>query len=210
MNKNNYKMKKVLFMVLFALPLMVSAAKKDDTPYLRGAVPEKEGIVTFTQTFSVPGKTQAQIYPVIQAYIRQLVAEGRQELRTRITSDQDNTIIAKVEEIMTFKKVFLNWDHCYFRYLISAECTPDAKVHLTLTQISYQYLFDNEGNGGETYKAEEWISDAAALNKAGTKLYPRSGKFRRKTIDRVTEIFNGARDAFEQPAEQRRQATTIE
>ena len=94
----------------------------------------------------------------------------------------------------------MNWDHCFFRYLISAQCTPDSKVTLTITKISYQYQFDNEGNGGENFKAEEWISDAAAVNKAGTKLYPRCGKFRRKTIDRVEEIFTGARDAFETPA----------
>ncbi len=204
-------MKKILFALLMSLPLLAMAASKDDSRYLRGAVPERDGLVTFTQTFTVQGKSQAEIYTAMQAYVRRLVAEGRQDLRTRVTSDQDNTIIAKVEEVMTFKKKFLNWDHCYFRYLISAECTPDSKVHLTLTQISYQYLFDNEGNGGETYKAEEWISDAAAINKAGTKLYPRSGKFRRKTVDRVNEIFNGARDVFEQPQpEQRRQATTVD
>lgn len=204
-------MKKILLIMLLALPFLASAASKDDSRYLRGAVPERDGLVTFTQTFAVQGKTQAEIFAAMQSYVRRLVAEGRQDLRTRVMSDQDNTIIAKVEEVMTFKKKFLNWDHCYFRYLISAECTPDAKVRLTLTQISYQYLFDNEGNGGETYKAEEWISDAAAINKSGTKLYPRCGKFRRKTVDRVNEIFNGARDVFEQPqVEQRRQATTIE
>lgn len=204
-------MKKILLIMLLALPFLASAASKDDSRYLRGAVPERDGLVTFTQTFAVQGKTQAEIFAAMQSYVRRLVAEGRQDLRTRVMSDQDNTIIAKVEEVMTFKKKFLNWDHCYFRYLISAECTPDAKVRLTLTQISYQYLFDNEGNGGETYKAEEWISDAAAINKSGTKLYPRCGKFRRKTVDRVNDIFNGARDVFEQPqAEQRRQATTIE
>ncbi len=204
-------MKKILLIMLLALPFLASAASKDDSRYLRGAVPERDGLVTFTQTFAVQGKTQAEIFAAMQSYVRRLVAEGRQDLRTRVMSDQDNTIIAKVEEVMTFKKKFLNWDHCYFRYLISAECTPDAKVRLTLTQISYQYLFDNEGNGGETYKAEEWISDAAAINKSGTKLYPRCGKFRRKTVDRVNDIFNGARDVFEQPqVEQRRQATTIE
>lgn len=193
-------MKKILFTLLFVLPLLANAGSKDDSKYLRGAVPEKDGIITFTQTFSVPGKTQADIFPVMQTYVKQLVAEGRQDLRTRVISDEDNTIVAKVEEIMTFKKVFLNWDHCYFRYTISAECTADAKVKMTITQISYQYMFDNEGKGGETYKAEEWISDAEAINKAGTKLYPRSGKFRRKTVDRVEAIFAGAREAFEQPA----------
>ena len=193
-------MKKILFAILVALAFVANAAARDDSKYLRGAVPEKDGLVTFTQTFSVPGKTQAEIYPVMQSYIHKLVAEGRQDLRTRVVAEANDTIVAKVEEIMTFRKKFLNWDHCFFRYLISAQCTPDSKVTLTITKISYQYQFDNEGNGGENFKAEEWISDAAAVNKAGTKLYPRCGKFRRKTIDRVEEIFTGARDAFETPA----------
>jgi len=192
-------MKKILF-ILLCLPAIIASAANENPKYLRGAVPERDGIVTFTQTFSVPGKNQADIYPVVKTYIQQLVTNARQDLRTRIVSDQDNTIVANVEEIMTFKKKFLNWDHCFFRYLISAQCTPDSKVTLTITKISYQYQFDNEGNGGENFKAEEWISDAAAVNKAGTKLYPRCGKFRRKTIDRVEEIFTGARDAFETPA----------
>ena len=57
-----------------------------------------------------------------------------------------------------------------------------------------------EGNNGMIFKAEEWISDKEALNKDKTKLYPKSGKFRRKTVDRVEEIFDAAMDAFETPA----------
>lgn len=204
---------RLLLALLFVLPLTTMAGNKnDDSKYLRGAVPEQNGVVTFTQTFSVPGKTQAQIYPVIKAYVESLVAAGRQDLRTRVISDESNTIVAKIEEIMTFKKQFLNWDHTYFRYHLSAECTPDNKVHLTLNQISYYYGFDQEGNNGESYKAEEWISDKEALNKAGTKLYPRSGKFRRKTVDRVDEIFAGAREQFEEPQEPvvKKSATVIE
>ncbi|MCR4993920.1 MAG: DUF4468 domain-containing protein [Bacteroidales bacterium] len=192
-------------LLMLAMPMLVSAASKDDSKYLAGAVPERNGIVTFTQTFSVKDKTQAEIYPVMQAYVKGLVAAGRQDLRTRIISDEDNTIVANVEEIMTFKKKFLNWDHTYFRYYISAECTPDAKVKMTITKISYYYGFDQEGNNGETFKAEEWISDKEALNKAGTKLLPRSGKFRRKTVDRAEEIFAGARSAFDTPVPQPQQ-----
>lgn len=185
-------------MIMMAVPL-VAMAQKDDSKYLAGAVPEHNDIVTFTQTFSVADKTQAQIYPVMQAYVKSLVEAGRQDLRTRVLSDENNTIVANVEEIMTFKKRFLNWDHTFFRYLISAECTPDAKVKMIITKISYLYGFDQEGKGGDTFKAEEWISDKEALNKAKTKLQPRSGKFRRKTVDRVEEIFAKAREAFDEP-----------
>ena len=70
------------------------------------------------------------------------------------------------------------------------------KVSLVLTQISYYYNEDMDGKNGVLYKAEEWITDKEAVNKAGTKLYPRSGKFRRFTVDRVEEIFGGFMDSF--------------
>ena len=54
-------MKKILLLMLMALPLMAAAEKRDDSKYLRGAVPEQNGIVTFTQTISAEGKTQAQL-----------------------------------------------------------------------------------------------------------------------------------------------------
>ena len=72
---------------------------------------------------------------------------------------------------------------------------------MVINQISYYYQEDMEGKNGVTYKAEEWITDKEAINKAGTKLYPRSGKFRRKTIDRMEQIFEGAMDAFEDKPE---------
>jgi len=69
-------------------------------------------------------------------------------------------------------------------------------VSLVITQISYYYNEDMDGNNGVHYKAEEWISDKEAVNKKGTRLYPRSGKFRRMTVDRVEAIFNGFMDAL--------------
>lgn len=196
-------MKRIVLAILLALPFVAMSAKekRDDSKYLRGAVPEVNGIITFTKTFSVAGKTQAELYPAMQAYVKSLVAAGRQDLRTRVLSDENHIIVANVEEIMTFKKVFLNWDHCYFRYLINIDCSADNKVKMTITKISYYYEFDQEGNNGVVYKAEEWISDKEAINKSGDKLYPRSGKFRRKTVDRVEEIFKGAIAPFDVPIE---------
>ena len=181
-------MKKILLMIMMAMPLLAMAQKTDDKPYLAGAVPEEDGLVVFTKTYDT-AKSQAEVYASLQAAVKELMAAGRQDLRTRIVSDADNTVVARVEEIMTFKKKFLNWDHTYFRYIIAAEALAEHKAKVTIRNISYYYGFDQEGNNGEEYKAEEWISDKEAINKAGTKLYPRSGKFRRKTVDRINEIF---------------------
>ena len=80
---------------------------------------------------------------------------------------------------------------------------------MAVTQISYYYREDMEGQNGVSYKAEEWISDKEAINKAGTKLYPISGKFRKKTIDRVDSIFKQAREEFEKEVRKVNQATEV-
>lgn len=194
-------MKKLLFTLLLCVPFLAQAAT-DDSKYLKGAVPEENGIVTFRQTFAVPGKQQADIYTTMKAYAKTLV-DGSipNSLRARIVSEDAATgeIVMRAEEYMVFKRKPLYLDRAQFRYTLSITCTPDGKVQLKLNTITYGYEEDSEGNTQTTLKAEEWITDEHAINKAGTKLYPRSGKFRRKTVDRVAEIFLNARQAFEEP-----------
>ena len=194
-------MKKLLLTLLLAIPFMAQAAT-DDSKYLKGAVPEENGIVIFRQTFSVPGKSQADIFPVMATYVKSLVKGSvPNSLRARVVSEDAATgeIVARVEEYMVFKKKPLYLDRAQFRFLLDTKCTPDGKVTMTLTQVTYGYDENSEGVTQTTIKAEEWITDAQAINKSGNKLYPRSGKFRRKTVDRVEEIFAKAREAFEQP-----------
>ena len=193
-----------VFVVLFCMPLMLMAVKRDymkDTKYLLGAVPEVDGIVTFQKSFTVTEKNEQQIYDILAAYVKNsLVGEALQAPKsdyTRVISEEkeNGTVVARVEEYMTFSHVFLNLDRTRFRYLLSAS-VKGQKVSLVLTQISYYYNEDREGKNGENYKAEEWITDKVAVNKKGTKLYPRSGKFRRMTVDRVEAIFDGFMDAL--------------
>jgi hypothetical protein len=193
-----------LFAALLCLPLCLMAGKKDrnkDPKYLLGAVPEVEGVVTFQKNFSVTDKSEQQIYDILHAYISNTIVTNalhdKQHPYTRIISEEkeNGSVVARVEEYMTFSHVFLNLDRTRFRYLLSAT-VKGQKVSLALTQISYYYNEDMEGQNGIYYKAEEWITDKAAVNKKGTKLYPRSGKFRRLTVDRVEEIFKGFVDAL--------------
>ena len=196
--------KTILFATLLCLPLFLMAGKRDymkDPKYLLGAVPEVEGIVTFQKKFSVTEKNEQQIYDILLAYITDSIVgkaiHDKVRPYTRIISNEkeNGTIVARIEEYMIFHKVFLNLDRTRFRYLLSANVSGQ-KVSLTITQISYYYNEDMEGKNGESYKAEEWITDKEAVNKAGTKLYPRSGKFRRKTVDRVQDIFEGFMDTL--------------
>ena len=198
-------------MLLLCVPMLAFAKeKKDDSKYLAGAVPEVNGQVLFQQTFAVKDKNKQEIYAVMKEYIRQMTKEEIQMQGTKMVMEDsvEGTVVGRFEEWMTFKKKPLVWDRTRFRYLLTAECS-DGKCHMTLTQISYYYEEDNDGYNGRTYRAEEWINDANALNKAKTKLLWGSAKFRRKTVDRVEEIFTNAREAFEKPVEERAKATQL-
>lgn len=202
-------MKKILLVLLLLLPIMTMAQKsKEDkhaAKYLKGAVPVENGIVTFKKTFRVPGQTDAQLYDNMLFFVKDnLVVKGIEDAWTRMISDgkEDGIIAARVEEWMVFSKKFLSLDQTRLRYQISITTGKEA-VNITVTQISYLYGEEWEenkpsGTGGEIYRAEEWITDEHALNKKGTKVLSGSGKFRRKTIDRMEEIFNNAMDMFEQ------------
>lgn len=194
--------KNILFAALLCWSLFLMAGKRDyykDPKYLLGAVPEVEGVVTFQKNFSVTDKSEQQIYDILLAYINNSIignAIQNQQYSRLISEERENgTIVARIEEYMTFSHVFLNLDRTRFRYLLCAKVTGQ-KVNLTITQVSYYYNEDREGNNGVNYKAEEWITDAVAVNKKGTRLYPRSGKFRMMTVERVQEIFEGFMDAL--------------
>ena len=180
---------RILFAALLCLPLCLMAHKDDKNPkYLLGAVPEVNGIVTFQKNFSVTDKNEQQIYDVLLAHINNpLISDAIHDKSvpyTRIISEEkgEGTIVARIEEYMTFKRIpIISLDRTRFRYMLSAE-VKGQKVSLTITQISYYYNEDMDGKNG--------------VNKKGTKLYPKSGKFRRLTVDRVEAIFAGFMDAF--------------
>ncbi len=203
-------MRKILLLLLCVPMLAHAKSKRDDSKYLAGAVPEVNGQVLFQQSFTVEGKDKRQVYDVMKAYLHQLTKEERQMKGTKMAMENDSsaTLVGRFEEWMIFKKKPLVLDRTRFRYLLTVECS-DGKCHMELTQISYYYEENSEGYNGQTYRAEEWINDANALNKAGDKLLWNSAKFRRKTVDRVEEIFTGARDAFEQPVKEEHRATKL-
>ena len=190
-------MRHITLLILLVLPLtLIARQKTDDQKYLLGAVPEQDGLVTFQKSFTVTDKDSQLIHDIVYAYIADsIAAKSIQGNYSRISPKSEQAIVARVEEYMVFQKAFLSLDRTRFRFLLNAEI-DGKKVSLTLTQISYYYNEDMEGKNGVTYRAEEWITDAQAVNKAGTKLYPRSGKFRRKTVDRAEAIFGDIMDAI--------------
>lgn len=196
-------MKKFFLCVMLCVAIGATAKeKKDDSKYLKGAVPEVNGIVTFKKSFSVPGKSSQEVKNVMKTFVNDLVEKSIPAPGNfaRIMENNDEGIVARVCEWMVFTKKFMNLDRTRFRYQIDVS-VKDTRVEMAIHQLTYYYGENVEGEGGQIFKAEEWISDKEAMNKAQTKLYPKSGKFRRKTVDRMEEIFDDAMDAFEQEEE---------
>ena len=156
--------------------------------YLRGAVPEVDGKVVFSKHIDAPGKSAADIFAIVKGYMEKMLKEKNQ-LETSKLIDADagtHTITAFYEEWLVFKKSAIVLDRTRFYYAMKAEC-KDGAADITISHI--RYLYEEERNP-QRLTAENWITDKEAVNKKNTKLYPGSGKFRRKTIDRKDFLFN--------------------
>jgi len=190
-------MKKLLIAMMLTMPLAIAAqdntweqvqVNSQDQKYLAGAVPEVDGHVVFTKTINAPGKSAKQIYELLRKDLQVMTKEPNQIEQSRLTlEDADNNrVVASFQEWLVFKNKPLNLDRTRFLYQIIADC-KDGQADIKLNRIVYIY---DEERDMTTYKAEEWITDQYGLNKKKTKLARVSGKFRRKTIDRVDYIFN--------------------
>ena len=200
-------MKKLFFTLLMLVPMTLwaqdntwerpevdeqaEAAKAKENPdakYLKGAVPEVNGKVVFTKHINAPGKSAAQIYDILHQYLQKMVKEKNQlENSKLITEDtQKHELVASFEEWLVFKKSALVLDQTRFYYAIKAEC-KNGGVDVTMSHIRYLY---EEDRNPQRLVAEGWITDKDAVNKKNTRLFPGSGKFRRKTIDRKDFLFN--------------------
>lgn len=202
--KHQSTMKKILCLLMICLPLISMAGNKnkvkvDKSLYLAGVVPEVDGRVVFKKSFKVPGKSTSDIYSVMKPFVEHLVEESipGPGNYARISMDTPDTLVAKICEYQVYKKAPLYLDRSRMRYTMSV-IMSNERVEISMFAINYYYEEDEEGNRGKTIRAEEWINDANALNKSKTKLYPRSDKFRIKTVDRMNELFDAAMDAFDE------------
>lgn len=165
----------------------VKAKPKVDAKYLKGAVPEVNGLVVFSKHIEVPGKTASQIYDIMLQYMEHLTKTSNQIDSKITTADaQKHEIVGIYQEWLVFKNTALSLDRTRFFYALRAQCT-DGAVDVEMMRIRYLY---EEERTPQRMTAEEWITDKEAVNKKNTKLLPMSGKFRRKTIDRKDYLFN--------------------
>ena len=178
-------LKRHLLLMLLCLPMALQA--QVESKYLEGAVPVVDGKVTFSTTINAEGMSKSQIYDKVLEWANKYF-QPKENLVPKVlySNAEKGEIIASGEEYIVFTANYLVMDRTRIYYHLIANC-EDEKCNLTMTRIHYWY--EEEIDGGYRYKAEKWITDKEALNKAKNKLAKVSGKFRQKTIDYKDNLF---------------------
>ena len=196
-------MKKLLIVIFMLMPMLATAQdntwerieqepvekENPDAKYLvKGVVPEVNGKVCFETNIKALGKSAEEIYSILLQQMEKMVKEPNQ-IANSIVAVKDSVnheLGAVFHEWLVFKSVALSLDRTQMNFQLLVSC-KDGEANVKMTRITYDY---DTARTPQHYSAEEWITDKYAVNKKGTKLYPISGKFRRKTIDRKDFIFN--------------------
>lgn len=215
-------MRRLLFSILMLLPLTISAQnvwekpvvdveqpkqekkvkikkdskqKEEDVPYLKGAVNMVDGSVEWDTTIYVPGKTAEQLYDLMLKYMTALSKQKNQKEQSNVAlvNRDEHKIVTCLQENLVFSSSFISLDQAEFKYTLLTSC-KDGQVDVKMYRLSYVYEVNGKKN---QYKAEEWITDKYAVNKKNTRLLPISGKFRRKTIDRMHFLFTTIKETVE-------------
>lgn len=168
--------------------------KEEDRPYLKGAVPEVDGKVTYTFTIDVPGKTAAEVYDIVYDRLEKFTNTDKhtEASHVAIVNKEEKSIIATCKEWLIFTDKLLLLDRTKFNYVIIADCEA-GKVSMTIQRLTYEYA--NQRNV-EFMTAEDLITDRKTLANNGMKLKKTNSKFRKKTIDRVKEIMQYFQDTI--------------
>lgn len=189
-------MKRIIVFLLswFSVVATVAAQESNDMQkYLsKGAVPVVGGKVVFADSVSIiSGHTPQQINAVARAWVEKLLGNG-DKARNRVVSDNGTEVVAAAQMEIVFQKNALSYDKAMMSYVLTLNSTAEKCV-LKMDRIKYNY---DDGSGYDTILAEDYITDEQAVNKKGTRLYPVTGKFRRKTIDAAEEIFSSFREGL--------------
>lgn len=177
-----------------ALSSTIAAAQDyKNEKYLAGAVTEENGYVVFRQDYNCPGLKKDEIYQALEQYAKRLLKSKVHLEQCRISqaTPDDGVVAASMEETLTFKST--NWILDTARFFYQVVFTArDGGFEAMMRRIHYIYE-PMEVPGIETaLAAEDWITDREALNRKGLLRKVGGKKFRRCTIDRKDEVFEGA------------------
>lgn len=185
-------MKRIILLLLVCLPMLAWA--QDESKYLE-PLPYKDNKITFSTEFKVPSTmNKEKMYETLLAWAnKRFQPEKECNARVLYTNDKECAIAIGGDEFIIFKMGALSLDQTRIYYQLNIRCEEEL-CKVDMTRIRYWY--EAERNGGDKYTAEEWISDDIALNKTKTKMYPKTGKFRTKTINLKDELFEEIRSAL--------------
>ena len=168
-----------LFLLLCSLLLPSLAAGQDQSKYLEGAVPLRDGRVVFTREVAAPGLSRESIFPRVE----QMAAErfARQEGSGVVyAGEDDGVVICHGREYLVFAQRALVLDRALVDYQVTYAC-DNGKCTMEVTRLRYFYGEEKP----ERYLAEEWITDEHAYDKKRGRLFRGNDKFRAKTVDLV-------------------------
>lgn len=174
----------------------------DFTPYMQGAVPVENGLVTFSKTFTATGKSKEDLYRQIASwasarympniengkwtdpdYFRNLAYSSVKV--SDDASDPKTQIVCQGNEEIVFTNRILERDYAEIEYKLNIKIN-DGSLKATMTNIAYVYTFTSEK---ERVAAEAYITDETAFNKKGN-FIKQNRKFRVKTVDLANELFS--------------------
>ncbi len=162
-----------------------------DKPYLKGAVPEKEGKVVFVADIETKGQTAKEVYDKVYQAMAELAKDKNQTGRSKVAliNKEELSIVGTYEEWLVFSDKILELDRTRLSYIIVATC-KEGSVNVSIERLSYEY---GEDERKEYMTAEQTITDRLMLANDGTKLKKRNSKFRKATVDRMREILSDFR-----------------
>ena len=182
-------MKRLLLFVFF-IPSLIWA--QNDSKYLAGAVPVENDKVVFTKEINAPDLSSDQIYDIMHQWAND---RFNGETNRVVYANKEKGDIAVVgEEYIVFQSTMFSLDRSLINYRLMIKVEGHTcKMRIISIRYEYNVSYKREP---EKFIAEEWITDKYALNKSKTKLSRNNGKFRRKTIDLVDDIFQSATAAL--------------
>ena len=185
-----------LFLFLFMAVSGVAYAQLnsgDMGRYLaKDAVPVVDGHVVFTNNVAIlDGNTQEKIGEMARKWLDTYLA-GFDVAKNRVISSAPGEIVAMGDRELVFTDNAIAYDAAQMSYVLTIRYTA-SESSVEISRVKYVY---NDGTGTRRITAEEYIVDEFAVNKKGTKLTPITGKFRKKTLDFVDEVFGSFNETF--------------
>lgn len=164
-----------------------SAVALPNSMYLAGALnTTNDGVVYFEKTFTSNTKNKQQLYDYLKSVANSKIDKNKALDISRILSESGDTLVATICEPIYFKRKKWESDSTLIKYQYLATVTENTA---TVRVWFISYCYEQDGDFGFNYKAEEWITDNYALSKDKLSLLKLPGKFRIKTIDYVNDLF---------------------